>query len=398
MKILEVNKYYYLRRGAERHFLDLIDVLKKSGHTVAVFAMDDTRNVSRDFEKYFVSYVGYNNNDSTILERLKGIGRLFWSFEARKKMTALLTEFEPDVVHLHNIYHQLSPSILGPIKSLGIPIFMTVHDYSIISPDKDKYYPEIGKKYWKFLFIKKYSLGKRILLVLKKYWEEWMNFYGKNIDGYIVPSVYVKNILEQAGIAKEKISVMPHFIVSKENDKRVTVEQADSKKKKYAFYGGSISHEKGVDILIDIFEKLHIPLILAGTPESGFVVQESNFVTFLGRQTKEQMTSLTENATCVVSASQLPETFGLLALEANALGKPFFGFATGAFSEIIENGKNGYLAMSKEELQQYIVDFFGGKIQFDTISIIQRTQEKFGEVQYVHSIENLFSSFIKKKE
>ena len=119
MKILEVNKFYYLRRGAERHFLDLEALLKSRGHDVAIFAMESDAVLDTKWRKYFPSYVGYNASDATLWQKIKGVGRLFWSFESCRKMKALLKDWRPDVVHLHNIYHQLSPSILGSIKRLG---------------------------------------------------------------------------------------------------------------------------------------------------------------------------------------------------------------------------------------------------------------------------------------
>ena len=39
-----------------------------------------------------------------------------------------------DVAHLHNVYHQLSPSILAPLHRAGIPVVMTVHDYKLVCP------------------------------------------------------------------------------------------------------------------------------------------------------------------------------------------------------------------------------------------------------------------------
>ena len=52
MKILEVNKYAYLRRGAERHFLDVISLLKRNGHTVSVFSMDYKQGSVSEDTKY----------------------------------------------------------------------------------------------------------------------------------------------------------------------------------------------------------------------------------------------------------------------------------------------------------------------------------------------------------
>ncbi|HCJ45685.1 MAG: glycosyltransferase family 4 protein [Candidatus Moranbacteria bacterium] len=394
MKILEVNKYAYLRRGAERHFLDVIDLLRRNGHQVSVFSMDYKREGFERDAKYQVSYVGYNDNDSTLLQRLVGVGRLFWSFEARRKMKALLCDNAPDIVHLHNIYHQLSPSILGPIKSAGIPIMMTVHDYNLISPDKDAYYPEVGKRYYKFLFMRKYRFGKRLLLVLKKYWEEWMGFYEKDIDIYIVPSLYVKNVLMQAGIKETQIIVIPHFIAKQPGEISSLVTKGT---KKYALYGGSISKEKGVDTLIRIFEVLRIPLILAGECENNFTVPRSKYVTFLGKQTKEQMEVLMQDASCIVSGSILPETFGLLALEAGSFGKPFFGFLTGAFREIITDGENGYLASDEKMLQQYLQDFFEGKCTFSASMIQKQADDTFGEIAYLKHLEEVSHLLIDQK-
>ncbi|MFZ1735789.1 MAG: glycosyltransferase, partial [Candidatus Moraniibacteriota bacterium] len=120
MKILEVNKFFYPRRGAERHFIDLIRLLEGQGHEVAVFSMEHPENLPSPYAKFFPPYVGFNSDDSTFFQRLRGITRV-WSFGNQKKMESLLTEFCPDVVHIHNIYHQLSLSILAPIKKLGIP-------------------------------------------------------------------------------------------------------------------------------------------------------------------------------------------------------------------------------------------------------------------------------------
>ncbi|MBI2439420.1 MAG: glycosyltransferase [Candidatus Moranbacteria bacterium] len=393
MKILEINKFFHERRGAERHFLDVIDMLRRHGHEVEVFSMKHPSNQQSIFDKFFPSYVGYHSSDANAWQRLMGVGRLFWSFEARSKMKSLLGEWQPDIVHMHNIYHQLSPSILGPIRDRHIPIIMTVHDYNLISPDKDAYYPEIGKRYWKFLFMSKYSFGKRLLLVVKTYWNKWFNFYG-NIDFFIAPSRFVQDVLVGAGMPREKIVVIPHFI----SGIKPVMLNNETVPLSYAMYFGSISEEKGVNDLVDIFDTLQIPLLIVGVTENNFVLRKSSYVTVIEKKTKQELLLLLHRASCVVSASSLPETFGLIALEAIADGKPFFGFRKGALTEIIENGKNGILVEKKSDLQQVLKKFFAKEQVFSYQEIQRFAYERFGEEQFNKTFERLCQSLIHKKD
>ena len=393
MNILEINKFYYPRRGAERHFLDVIDLLRQHGHDVAVFAMDDERNVARDYEKYFVSYAGYNQHDATVWQRVKGVGRLFWSFEARRKLARLLDEYRPDIVHIHNIYHQLSLSILPIIKKRGIPIVMTVHDYHLISPDKDQYY-ESGRAYWKFLFVKKYGFGKRLLLILKMYWERCFRFYEKAVAVYIVPSEYCKRILVRGGVAAEKIRVVPHFVSGVfAHD---TSGGVNEETEEYALYFGALSSAKGADKLVASFDRLRYPLVLAGGAEGGFAVPKSKWVRHVGWQSQAELIRLIRKAKFVVSGSALPETFGLIALEALACGKPFFGLQAGALSAIVINGENGMLAANWEDLEKNVREFLSGNTKLlDGVTIRKQALERFGEERYYAEIHKVFK-FLKK--
>ncbi|MDO9231785.1 MAG: glycosyltransferase [bacterium] len=378
MKILEINKYNYPKGGADRHFLDITTLLREKGNEVAIFSMINAKNKTSSWKKYFVSYVGYNKNDSTLLQKIVGVCRMFYSFEARRKIKKILDDFQPDIVHIHNIYHQISFSIIREIKKRNIPIVMTVHDYHLISPDKDEFLENVGRKYWKFIFVsKKYSFSKKILLVLKTYFEDFCGFK-KQLDLLVSPSLFVAEKLKKWGIEKEKILILPHFIPN--SFLKSIPEKSEGN---YAFYFGRISAYKGVSELMETFRDLkNIKLFLAGEIEDDTRIISSENIIYLGKLNKEEVKRYIKNAKFCVSFSRLPETFGLTALESIALGKPFIGLDAGAYKEIIEQGKNGFICNNITEAKEKISQISTGEITFDEAKIAQIVQEKFGQERY----------------
>ncbi len=402
MKILEINKFYNAKRGADKHFLDLISLLKKDGHQVADFSMRQNDDEFSDWKKYFLSTVGYTESFS-FWEKIKGTFRMFYSFEAHRKINAILDEFKPDVVHVHNLYHQMSPTILFEIKKRNIPIVMTVHDWKIINPNHSlrlngKAYRRCanGRFYQCFLDkCVKNSYAKSFLASLEMYWHGWLGTYSKNIDMYIAPSEFVKNILSEWGMPSEKIIVIPHFMP--DNQKNGSRKCSFSVAGPYALYAGKISKEKGVDFLLETFANFSgMKLYLAGELEDGFAVPKNSNIVNLGFVPTDQLNEYIRNSKCVVSASQLPETFGLIALEAMSHGKPFVGFNKGAYGEIITDGVDGFIVSSKKEFKKKLEQIAGNKMIFNESEIKERSK-KYDDQTYLKEISNLFSEAVAKK-
>ncbi len=401
MRILEINKFYNAKRGADKHFLDVSALLEKGGQQVAEFSMwqkDDAVSVWRE---YFLSPVGYSNAFS-IWQQIRGIFRMFYSFEAKKKINELLDEFKPDIVHIHNIYHQMSPAILFEIKKRNIPIVMTVHDFKLINPNHSlrlggKPYRRCANgKYYQCFLDKcvKNSYAKSFLAALEMYWHAWLGTYEKNIDLYLAPSQFVKSLLIEWGMKEEKIIVLPHFISSSVNKslKHYSFSVADS----YAIYPGKISREKGVETLLEIFRNIKgMKLYLAGEIEKGFAIPLDSNIVYLGFLESDQLQGYLRNAKCVVSGSQLPETFGLIALEAIQNGKPFVGFNAGAYGEVVEDGVDGFIVEDKEEFVQVIEKIAREEKTFDS-EVIKAHADKFNERQYLEKLKNIFSDLIEK--
>jgi glycosyltransferase involved in cell wall biosynthesis len=390
MRILEINKFYFLKGGTEKHFFDVINLLKNNNDEVAVFSMKHPRNRTSKWSKYFLSTVGYDKT-YTIWQRIKGIGRMFYSREARKKINKILNDFQPEVVHIHNVYHQLSPIILFEIKKRGIPIIMTVHDYKLVNPNYNLYHKNkfynccLNNKFYQCFFDKciKNSYLKSLIGVLEMYWHEWLGTYSKNIDQYIVPSEFAKNILIKWGINSSKIFVKAHFVLenTKERVERMNIRKGKNIERS-CLYVGRIIDNKGIKELINIFTQINsLKLYLAGEVDASFKKIENKNIYYLGHLGQSELKKYISRSEFIISPSKLPETFGLIALEANILGKPFVGYRTGAYPEIIKNKQNGFLVKNKEELINFLMNY--QSYTFDnSLEIRQKTIDKYGSLKY----------------
>ncbi|HEX7586230.1 MAG TPA: glycosyltransferase [Patescibacteria group bacterium] len=403
MKILEINKFNYSKGGADRHYLEVVKLLKSKGNEVAVFSMESPQNEFSPWKKYFLSHVGYGK-DNTIRQKVKGIFRMFYSREARKKINKLLDDFKPEIVHIHNIYHQLSPTILFEIKKRKIPVVMTVHDYKLINPNynlslRGKFYDRCrnGKFYECFLDkCVKDSYIKSFLAMFEAYWHQMLGTYEKNINLYLVPSAFVKKILKENGISEEKIKIFPHF-AEKENlaDRTKTSKKG---KRINVLYSGRISRDKGVDQLIDIFKEIpETDLYLAGQIEDGLEIPKFANIKHLGFLNQSELEKSIRESAFIVSASRLPETFGLIALEGMKMGKPFVGYDTGAYGEIVVDNHTGYLCQNKDELRERIEKLAndeGLRILFSRNALEQA--KKFDAGKYYTEILDIFKTFTEK--
>ena len=400
MKILEINKFHFVKSGADRHFLDLIKLLRSKGHEVAVFAMDHPKNEFSPWSKYFVSYVGYGEKDS-LYHKAKGVFRMFYSLEARNKVNKLLDDFKPEIVHINNIYHQISPSILSAIKKRGIPVVMTVHDYKIVCPNYLLQFngTDTSSVSWKGFIRNKFfknSYLKSALVTAESRLHRYLNLYDKNIDLYISPSVFTKNILVSHGISSEKIIIQPHFAMSRQycdlSGPKTT--------RPYALYYGRISKDKDIEKLIRMFLAMpDIDLYLAGEIEDKIAIPRNQNIKHLGFLSGSQLEQLIQHSSFVVSFSRLPETFGLVALEAMQLGKPFLGFRGSAFDEIVENKKEGFLASDEAEMRKNILHISsdrGLQILFSRNALAKARY--FSDEAFFQNIDTLFKALLKNKK
>src|SRR3972149_1050840 len=128
MNILHINKFHYVKGGADKVYFETSHLLELYGHQSTFFSMNHPENFLCETKNYFMPYVDLVNING-IIYKIKTAGRILYSFDARKRLSKLLDNYPVDAAHIHNIYHQISPSILHELKKRKIPAVMTLHDY-----------------------------------------------------------------------------------------------------------------------------------------------------------------------------------------------------------------------------------------------------------------------------
>ncbi|HEX8925934.1 MAG TPA: glycosyltransferase, partial [Terriglobales bacterium] len=120
MRILYCNKYNFTFSGTEKYLFSAMEMMRQRGHEVALFSMSDPRGDATPYDRYFVAHREFQHAKG-VLNRVRLAAHAIYSVEARRKFQALIQEFRPDVAHVRNIYHHLSPSILWELKAQRVP-------------------------------------------------------------------------------------------------------------------------------------------------------------------------------------------------------------------------------------------------------------------------------------
>jgi hypothetical protein len=135
MRILYCNKYNFPFSGTEVYLFDLMQMMETHGHQVALFSMADERGAPTPYDGYFVPHVDFKNSKHSFLERVRLAVHAVYSREARYRLGQMIDEFRPDVAHVRNIYHHLSPSIFWELKQRGIPVLYHLNDFKLLCPN-----------------------------------------------------------------------------------------------------------------------------------------------------------------------------------------------------------------------------------------------------------------------
>jgi glycosyltransferase involved in cell wall biosynthesis len=365
MKILYCNKYNFPFSGTEVYMFELMDLMRAQGHEVALFSMADPRGLPTPYDQYFVPKIDFKSPPHGWFARARLATHAIYSTDARRRLRQVIAAFRPDVAHVRNIYHHLSPSILWELKAQGVPVLYHLNDFKLLCPtynlvSKGQVCERCrGGKFWHVLPEGCYTgpPGSALLLMAEAYFHRWLGTYHKCVNQFLAPSRFVKAKLVQNGFNAEKIAVLPHF------QKLPAQSPPNSSADAPILYFGRLSPEKGVaDLLLAMKHLQQVRLQIAGDgPQRlelenlarDLCLKNVEFTGHVGGKVLEQMIA---SSRFTVLPSRAYETLGKTILESYAWGRPVIASDLGSRRELVDQGETGLLFPSGnvEQLEKAI--------------------------------------------
>lgn len=387
MRILLSNKFYYRRGGDCIVTMNLEQLLKAHRHEVAVYAMQYPENMESPWSKYWPKS----------MSKIDAFTRPFGTKEVKDGFVKLLNDFQPDVVHLHNIHTQLSPIIAKIAHERGIRVVWTLHDTKLVCPC----YTCMRDGHWceecfadKKAVIKHRCMPGGIIgstigyLEAKKWIKEKLQDY---TDLFLPPSQFMMDTVVRGGYDPKKFRVLCNFIDVEK------VKNPCFDKKDYFVYLGRVNEVKGIRTLCKAAKALPYKLIVVGGGELLPELQEkykTSNIEFKGQMEWNDFRPIIEGAKFMVLPSEWSENNPLTVIESQSLGTPVLGARIGGIPELIEEGVTGmtFESGNVEDLKKKIEKMWNA--EFDYKQIAETSIDLYNNETYYKELIKIYKGEI----
>ena len=360
MRVLQINRNDFVDGGADRVFLNTIALLQHSelspslvegGVGVGMFEVDTftRQDVGLDPK--------VNPRKLSIIAKLRLIFPYLYNRKVASALTKKISEFHPDIAHIHLIFGTLSVSVLKTLKRHKVSVVMTLHDYRLICPanamlDRHGKVCEkcTGSRYYNCL-INRCSEGNLFhsaVIMLEAYIRKYLYRPLKLVDHFIFVSQFARHKhLESEPRYALKSSHLYNF--------HNHLNETPTIRGDYFLYYGRISQEKGILTLIEAALRTSIRLIIAGSgPQEEEILERLRdfeearlrdrgterprdlaTIEFVGFKSGADLELLIRNSEFVIVPSQWYENNPMSIVESFSMGKPVIGSRIGGIPELV---------------------------------------------------------------
>ena len=332
MKIVIVHNTYQQQGGEDIVVAAESAMLERNGHTIIRYSRSNDEIAAM-----------------TGVRRLLLVKDIIRSEQSKQQLYALLRNERPDLVHVHNTFMMISPSIFESCRDAGVPSVQTLHNYRLLCPGwtlsrKGTVCEEcLEHGLWRSVLHGCYrdsrwmTAAVAMMLQTHRVNRTWQD----SVDSYVALTNFARSKFIQGGLPAAAIHVKPNFLDFDPGER--------TSAGRYMLFVGRLSDEKGVKVLLKAWEKLSssIPLVIIGDGplRSRLEGQASSAgltnITFAGWQSRTAIFEALRNAAALVVPSLCYEGLPMTIIESFACGTPVICSSLGSMAEIVESGRTG---------------------------------------------------------
>ena len=278
--------------------------------------------------------------------------RSVWNGQVRRDLARLLEQTCPDVVHVHNTFPLISPSVLYACRDAGVPVVATLHNYRLLCaggaffrdgrPCHECAAGQVAPAMRHGCYRGSRAATAPVAAGVAVHRAAWREL----VAAYIFLSSPQRELMQGLGLPAGRVFVK-HNLVPAPAFTSVPKERS-------VVYLGRLDAAKGLPLLMDAWDlhrartpaaTLRLTIVGSGPLEEQVRrwAETDPTVDVLGQLPADEAGGVLRRALVAVVPSLWEETFGLVAVEAMAAGVPPVAPAHGSFPELVTDGVDGAL-------------------------------------------------------
>jgi glycosyltransferase involved in cell wall biosynthesis len=291
-----------------------------------------------------------NNAIDSITQKFKTALLVPYSPPARKLVAERIRQFQPDIVHVHNFFPALTPSVYDACRGARVPVVQTLHNYRLMCANALLFrqgkvcteclghsFPLPAIRHGCYRDSRIGSAAVAAMIGVHRMRNTWT----RRVTRFIALTEFARDLFTaEMGIPQNQIVVKPNATADP---------GLGDGSGGYALYIGRLSEEKGIETLLDAARHgsgLGIPLKIAGSGPLQPLVEDAQFpgkLEYLGQQNPAEVRLLMQRARVLLIPSLWYEGLPMVVPEAFGTGLPIVASRIGALQTLIEDEGNGLL-------------------------------------------------------
>lgn len=332
MKIVMVHNRYREAGGEDVVFESEKRLLERAGHSVTPYVRSNAEL-----------------KDNSLLDRIGIVPQMIWCSQTQHELAAILDRVCPDIVHVHNTFMRITPSIHSACAQRGIPVVQTLHNFQLICPGgnlsrrgvtcRECVDQNLLQSVRHACYRNSHGATAAVALMLALH--RRLGTYEQSVARFIALTKFAQQEFVAAGFSTDQFAVKPNFVDPDPGER--------SRPGDYALYSGRLLANKGVRILLNawkVLRKQHPLQIVGDGPEREALEDEVrgsglSGITFRGRLSRDQVMETIKGARFIIVPSIMQESFGMSVVESFACGTPVLCSRLGSLRELVDDHVTG---------------------------------------------------------